>query len=68
MTAKEKLIQLVDCLDEKTLIEVLDYVRWLLEEEEHLTPEELQRVQQGEAEIARGEKVSLEDLKRELGL
>jgi hypothetical protein len=37
-------------------------------ESERLTEEDLQAVQQGQAEIARGEYFSLEDLKRELNL
>lgn len=68
MTVKEELIHLVDLLNEENAREALDYVRWLLEEEEHLTPEELERVRQGEEELARGERVGLADLKRELGL
>ncbi len=49
--------------------ELLDYARWLAaDEDEPLSPEELARVEAGEAELRRGESVRLEDLKRRLGL
>jgi hypothetical protein len=69
MTVKDDLHQLVDQLDEAAVDELLDYARWLAaEEDEPLTDEERARVEAGEAEIRRGDYVSLEDLKRRLGL
>jgi hypothetical protein len=68
MTVKDDLHQLVDQLDEAAVDELLDYARWLAaEEDEPLTDEERARVEAGEAEIRRGDYVSLEDLKRRLG-
>jgi hypothetical protein len=69
MTTKDHLHQLVDQLDEAAADELLDYARWLAaEEDEPLTDEERKRVEDGEAEIRRGDYVTLEDLKRRLGL
>jgi hypothetical protein len=39
-----------------------------MEEPEYFSPEDLAAVEEGKAQIARGETVSWEDLKRELGL
>jgi len=69
MTTKDDLHQLVDQLDEAAADELLDYTRWLAaEEDEPLTDEERARVEAGEAEIRRGDYVTLEDVKRRLGL
>lgn len=69
MTVKDDLHHLVDQLDEEAADELLEYARWLAtEEDEPLTDEELARVEAGEAELRRGESVSLEDLKRRLEL
>jgi len=69
MTTKDDLHQLVDQLDEAAADELLDYARWLAaEEDEPLTDEERARVEAGEAEIRRGDYVTLEDVKRRLGL
>lgn len=38
------------------------------EEPEYFSPEDLAAIEQGKAQIARGETVSWEELKRELGL
>ena len=66
MTVKEQLHQLVDQLPDADAEEALDYLLWLLAEEDTLTDEELALVELGEAEIARGHYVRLEDLKRDL--
>ncbi len=68
MTTKEELIRIVDALTEREAAEVLEYVRWLHEEAETLTAEEIAHVQAGEAEIERGERVAWDALRRELGL
>ena len=69
MTTKDDLHQLVDQLDEAAADELLDYARWLAaEEDEPLTDEERARVEAGEAEIRRGDYVTIEDVKRRLGL
>ena len=68
MTNKEKLIKLVEDLSEEDAGEAVDFVQWLLLEEDSLTEDELEEVKQGEAELARGERVSWDQVKRELGL
>ena len=48
-------------------MEALDYLRWVLDdEEETLSEEEWVRVREAEEETARGEDVTLEELKRGL--
>ena len=68
MTTKEELRRLVESLSEQDAADVLDYVQWLLEEPETLTPEEIERVREGEEQIARGEYITLEHLSRDLKL
>lgn len=67
MTVKDELIELVHDLDDKGAADVLDYVRWLLVEEEDLTPEEWAEVRLGKKQIARRESIMLDELLRELG-
>ncbi|HEY8490045.1 MAG TPA: hypothetical protein VIO14_03535 [Dehalococcoidia bacterium] len=67
MTVKEELHRLVDQLPDPEAEDALEYLRWLLSEEEVLTPEEMDRVKAGEAELARGDSTTLDDLKRRLG-
>ena len=69
MTVKDDLHHLVDELDEAAADELLEYAQWLgAEQDEPLSEEELARVEAGEAEIRRGDYVTLEDVKRRLGL
>ncbi|MBI2756334.1 MAG: hypothetical protein HYX52_06465 [Chloroflexi bacterium] len=68
MTTKERLLDLVDQLDEAEVDELLDYAGWLAQEIDTLTSKELARVQAGEAEIARGACTTLQDLRGRLGL
>lgn len=67
MAVKEELHRLVDALEEEDAHEALDYVRWLLEDSETLTDEEIARVEAGKAQMERGEYITLEDLRRQLG-
>jgi hypothetical protein len=67
MTTKEELRQLVDTLSDQDAADLLDYAHWLLEESDILTPEDMARVREGEDQIRRGEYVTLDSLKRELG-
>lgn len=68
-TVKDELIELVRDLDNEGAADVLDYVRWLLsEEDDPLTEEERSEVEQAEAEVARGNYVTLDELERKLGL
>ena len=64
MTVKEEIHSLVDQLAEDAAAEVLDYLHWLTSETETLSDEELARVQRGEEQIARGEYVTLAELRR----
>jgi hypothetical protein len=68
MTTKEELHQLVDDLNDEEAAALLDYAHWLLEECETLTSEAMAPAREGEAQIRRGEYVTLDTLKRELGL
>lgn len=64
---KEELHRLVDQLPAEEALEALDYLRWMLsDEEETLTEEEWERVRRGEEEIARGEYVTLEEIEHRL--
>jgi len=68
--SKEQLHALIDLLPEGEIPAASRFLEFLVHdlESEPLTEEDLQAVQQGQAEIARGEYSSLEDLKRELNL
>ena len=68
MTVKDELHELADQLDEDTAAELLDYAQWLQQPEDTLTAEERARVEAGEAEIRRGEYVTLENLRQQLEL
>ena len=70
MPSKEQLHELIDLLPEGEIPAASRFLEFLVHdlESERLTKEDLQAVQQGQAEIARGEYSSLEDLKRELNL
>ena len=64
MTVKEELHQLVDTLPAEGLEEALDYLRWLASEADILSEQELAGVEEGEAQIARGEYTTLAELRR----
>jgi hypothetical protein len=66
MTTKDQIHVLVESLPDEAADDALDYLRWLAAESDTLTDDELSAVEQGEVEIARGETVSLSDLKRSL--
>ena len=63
MTAKEELHKLIDDLDDVDVAEVLAQVRWLLSDGDMLSPEELEMVREGEEQVARGEYVTLAELR-----
>ena len=67
MTNKERLLKLVNDLNEENAAEAVDFVEWLLRDEDSLSEEELDEVKRGEAELARGERVPWKQVKRELG-
>lgn len=65
MTAlKEELIRQLDSLSDHELAEVLDFVRVLQEEPEELSPEEAEDLRSSKGEVARGEWVRWQDIKR----
>ncbi len=67
MTSRDDLNQLVEQLDDEQVSELLDSARWLAaDQNEPLTPEELARVREGEATLATGHSVTLEDLRRQM--
>lgn len=67
MTTKDELHQLVDELDEDAISELLEYAQWLAaDEDEPLSEEEMVRVREGEAAIAAGDYVTLENLRRQI--
>ncbi len=64
---KEELHRLVDQLPAEEALEALDYLRWVLvDEEETLSEEEWVQVREAEEAMARGEYVTLKELKRSL--
>jgi len=64
---RAELHRLIDRLPEREVLSVLEDVRWLLsDEEETLTEEEMQQVDEDFAAIRRGEYVTLDEVKRRL--
>ena len=61
---KDQLIEELNRLSPADLAAVQELVRMLLEEEEDLTPEEAADFEAGRAEIARGEWVRWEEIRR----
>lgn len=68
MAVKEELRHLVDTLSDIEAADLLEYARWLGQPSETLTVEELACVREGEEQIWRGECITLDALKRDLGL
>ena len=69
MSVKDELHTLVDQLDEEAIGELLDYAQWLAADEDApLSEQELARVREGEAAIAAGDYVTLEQLRRQIRL
>ena len=68
MSAKQRLHDLVEMLPETECATASRFLQFLVDEamEDPLTEEDWIEVREGEAEIARGEFTTLEDLKREL--
>jgi predicted transcriptional regulator len=66
---RAKLHELVDRLNsDGYLRDAIDHVEWLLSECDSLSDEEMVEILEGEAEIRRGETVSLEEVMRRHGL
>ena len=65
-SVKETIHQIVDTLSAEEAEDLLDYLN-LRADPDTLTDEELRRVAEGRAEIARGEYVTLEQIQRRRG-
>ncbi len=65
MSSKDELRRLIDHMDDRWVDDVVDYVRWLQQDTDTLTPDEWQRVQQGQRQIAQGDRVNLKDWRRQ---
>ena len=65
MSSRDELRRLIDHMDDRWVDDVVDYVRWLQQDTETLTPDEWQRVQHGERQIAQGDHVNLKDWRRQ---
>jgi len=66
VTIKEELHSLVDLLDDEAAAKALDYLWWLASDSETLSEDEWAAVREGEAQVARGEYVTLPELRRAL--
>jgi hypothetical protein len=66
MTAKDEIRMLAELLPDEVAEDALDYLRWLAAESDTLSDDELSAAKMGDEEIARGEVVTLADLKRSL--
>jgi len=68
---KEELHELIDALPEGETMAAKRFLEFLLrlrEEEEYFSPEDLAEIEEGFAQIRRGEYVTLDDLEKELKL
>lgn len=65
MSSKEELRRLIEDMDDRSVDDVADYVRWLRQDSDTLRPDEWQRVQHGERELAQGKRVTLKEWRRE---
>jgi phage FluMu protein gp41 len=62
---RRQLARIVRSLSKEKLARLLKYAEEL---EEELTPEDIEAIERGKAQIARGEWVSFEEVKRQNGL
>lgn len=65
LAVKRKLINIIRYMPEEKLNRLVKYADEL---DDELTPEEIARIEEGKAQIARGESVSLDELKRQFNL
>lgn len=68
METKEELHRIVDLLPQPEAEDALEYLRWLIADEETLTPDELAAVEVAESQVKAGNYVTLTDLARSLSL
>lgn len=62
VAARQTLHQIIDQLSDDDLPDALEYLSWILSEEDTLNPEESCRARDGAEQILRGDFVALEDL------
>lgn len=62
VAARQTLHEIIDELPDDDLPEVLEYLSWILREEDTLTPQEFFRAREGADQILRGDFVPLGDL------
>ncbi|QJD83278.1 hypothetical protein [Cohnella herbarum] len=67
----DELEQILDHLNDKNKVVAKSFLSWLLEkqideEDDYLTPEDIQAIEQGQLDLQSGRTKSLEDLQREL--
>ena len=67
MSIHQDIHALIDQLDADQTAEVLDYITWLLSDEDTLTESELEQARLGAEEIKRGEFVTLSEYIRQRG-
>jgi len=65
-TTKEKIIEQIESLSNEEISQVLDYIRLLREQPEGLTKQELQEIEAGQEEFARGEWSRWKDIRRDV--
>jgi len=68
---KDDLEQLLDNLNDKNKVVAKSFLSWLLdnqldEDDEYLTPADIEAIEKGRIEFQKGQTKSLEDMKREL--
>jgi len=68
MTTRDRMHELVEQIPDEQTAEAVDYLEWLLLDEDEASPEELAEAKRGREQIARGEYVTLDEVKRSLGL
>lgn len=68
MTMRQELHRLIDLLEDEDEESALEYLQWLINDEDVLTDEERDAVKEGESEIARGEYITLDQLAQSLGV
>ena len=65
MSSKDELRRVIDHVDDRWVDDVVDYVPWLQQDTDTLTPDEWQRLQHGERQIAQDDRVNLKDWRRQ---
>lgn len=68
LPVRKEIVDLIRHMPTDKLYLLRDYAALLAKEEEALTLEDILAIEKGEAQIARGEWVSLDEIKRQLSL